>query len=126
MGPLFAHSVFVAFGLTLGACFVLFRVEPKNSPSSPSLATRWRFNIAACGCCLFLLLAPGRPLVFGGGLLESLQQIAAVGFLVWPIFALWLMAAPITYRTKSAYLLSFICLLSTIWWYLFLRSTDFL
>jgi hypothetical protein len=105
--------VFVILGGLLGASFLVFRAEQKNSASPPSTATRWRFYVAVCGCCVFVLA----PINYYLHL--HCEGVLAYPFILWPVAAVWLMAAPVNYRFKSAYLLSAVSLLTILAWWVF-------
>ena len=104
------------FSFLLGVCVFLFRSETRRTEISPSRATKWRFYLARVGS--FLFLVPLISLVFRPAL-----TVFGAAFLAWPLFALWLSAAPMAYRSRSAYLLSCVSVLSIAFWYVFWRSS---
>jgi hypothetical protein len=112
-----AHILAAIFAVGFAACVVKFRFEIRHSAPEPSSATKWRFRVAAVGCLLYLFLAVphGIPSLLGSFLFFL--------FLVWPVFALWVMAAPLPYRGGSAYLLSGVAALSVVFWYVYWRNS---
>jgi len=104
------------FAFSLGTCVLLFRSETLRTETSPSRTTKWRFYVATAGS--FLFLVPLLSLV-----LRPALTVFGAGFLAWPLFALWLSAAPLAYRRRSAYLLSCVAMLSIVFWYVFWRSS---
>jgi len=104
------------FAASLGGCVLLFRFETLRTQNPPSRATKWRFYIATAASLLFLF--PVLSLI-----LRPALTVFAAAFLVWPIFALWLSAAPLAYRRRSGYLLSCVATFSIVFWYVFWRSS---
>jgi hypothetical protein len=97
----------------LGASFIVFWAERKNSASPLSSATRWRFYVAACGCFVFVLV----PINYYLHL--HLEDVLAYPFILWPVIALWLVATPLAYRATLAYFLSCVSLVTILFWWVF-------
>lgn len=112
MTYLYSAPLFECIALMLGASFLVFRSETKKAEISVSTVTQSRFVIAAAGCCLFAVIPLGYFFPIVGG-------ICALPFMFWPLMGLWLVAAPVNNRSRSAYLLSVASLLSIVYWYIF-------
>jgi hypothetical protein len=108
------YGLRIIFGVALIFVFFVFRKDKDTGPP-PSRATEARFVAALVFAFVFFCGLFVRSVAVMG-------YIWSAGFLVWPVIALWLAAAPIAYRRPSSFLLTIVCLPSLLFWYLFFKT----